>query len=247
MDQLENLLRGATSPGALAEVDVDRARELLGDDAAQQPRPHERAGQDARGRRADREPGRPLRAHAPRHPQDRLERARRSVQEAQPRPHGLARARAHAAPATSGRTTPSPTSSATRSTSHIERTVRNAVTAHGQGHAGAALARRLRDRAHRAPHEDEHRADARPVAVDADARQLPRRQEGGDGAALADQLAVPARLPRHRRLLVGGSRAEAGGSARGLVGLRVRHQHAARLHAEPRACWPAKAARSRSS
>src|SRR6058998_900675 len=32
MDQLENLLRGATSPGALAEVDTDRARELLGDD-----------------------------------------------------------------------------------------------------------------------------------------------------------------------------------------------------------------------
>ncbi len=35
LDQLENLLRGATSPGALAEVDLDRARELLGDDAAQ--------------------------------------------------------------------------------------------------------------------------------------------------------------------------------------------------------------------
>jgi len=35
LDQLENLLRGATSPGALAEVDVERARELLGDDAAQ--------------------------------------------------------------------------------------------------------------------------------------------------------------------------------------------------------------------
>jgi uncharacterized protein with von Willebrand factor type A (vWA) domain len=34
IDQLENLLRGATSPGALAEVDLDRARELLGDDAA---------------------------------------------------------------------------------------------------------------------------------------------------------------------------------------------------------------------
>ena len=34
MDQLENLLRGATNPGALAEVDVDRARELLGDEAA---------------------------------------------------------------------------------------------------------------------------------------------------------------------------------------------------------------------
>jgi len=35
LDQLENLLRGATSPGALAEVDLDRARELLGEDAAQ--------------------------------------------------------------------------------------------------------------------------------------------------------------------------------------------------------------------
>ena len=35
MDQLENLLRGATSPGALAEVDIDRARDLLGDQAAE--------------------------------------------------------------------------------------------------------------------------------------------------------------------------------------------------------------------
>jgi uncharacterized protein with von Willebrand factor type A (vWA) domain len=34
MDQLENLLRSAASPGALAEVDLDRARELLGPDAA---------------------------------------------------------------------------------------------------------------------------------------------------------------------------------------------------------------------
>src|SRR5580704_5231933 len=34
MDQLENLLTSATSPGALADVDIERARELLGDDAA---------------------------------------------------------------------------------------------------------------------------------------------------------------------------------------------------------------------
>ena len=34
IDQLENLLRSATSPGALADVDIDRARQLLGDDAA---------------------------------------------------------------------------------------------------------------------------------------------------------------------------------------------------------------------
>ncbi|MFN0028067.1 MAG: hypothetical protein ACKV2O_12950 [Acidimicrobiales bacterium] len=35
LDQLENLLRGASSPGALAEVDIERARQLLGDEAAQ--------------------------------------------------------------------------------------------------------------------------------------------------------------------------------------------------------------------
>jgi uncharacterized protein with von Willebrand factor type A (vWA) domain len=34
LDDLENLLRSATQPGELAEVDIDRARELLGDDAA---------------------------------------------------------------------------------------------------------------------------------------------------------------------------------------------------------------------
>src|SRR5207253_9856551 len=33
-DALENLLRNATSPGPLAEVDLDKVRDLLGDDAA---------------------------------------------------------------------------------------------------------------------------------------------------------------------------------------------------------------------
>ncbi len=34
LDQLENMLRNATQPGQLAEVDIDQARDLLGDDAA---------------------------------------------------------------------------------------------------------------------------------------------------------------------------------------------------------------------
>jgi uncharacterized protein with von Willebrand factor type A (vWA) domain len=34
LDQLEQLLRGAANPGALAEVDLDRARQLLGSEAA---------------------------------------------------------------------------------------------------------------------------------------------------------------------------------------------------------------------
>jgi len=35
LDQLDNLLRGASSPGALAEVDIDRARDLLGEQSAE--------------------------------------------------------------------------------------------------------------------------------------------------------------------------------------------------------------------
>lgn len=35
IDQLDNLLRGANNPGALAEVDIERARDLLGDESAE--------------------------------------------------------------------------------------------------------------------------------------------------------------------------------------------------------------------
>ena len=103
----------------------------------------------------------------------------------------------------------------------------------GPRHPGAAAARRLRGRAHRAPDPVEHGADARPLAVDADARQLPARQEGGDGAALAHLQPLPAGLPRHRRLQRGGPGAQARPAPRGLLGLRLRHQHAARVPAEP--------------
>ncbi|MSX21662.1 MAG: hypothetical protein F2934_04940 [Actinobacteria bacterium] len=34
LDQIEQMLRGATSPGQLAEVDLDRVKDLMGDDAA---------------------------------------------------------------------------------------------------------------------------------------------------------------------------------------------------------------------
>ena len=34
MDQLEQLMKGATNPGALAEADIDKVRDLLGDEAA---------------------------------------------------------------------------------------------------------------------------------------------------------------------------------------------------------------------
>ena len=79
---------------------------------------------------------------------------------------------------------------------NVQETVKNAIWRVGCGHAGAALARGLRGRAHRDAHPLGHRADARRVALDADARQLPAGQEGRDGAARAHHHAVPARLLR---------------------------------------------------
>ena len=54
LDQLENLLRGATNPAALAEADMDRVRDLLGDDAARSLERLAELTQDARRGRADR-------------------------------------------------------------------------------------------------------------------------------------------------------------------------------------------------
>ena len=59
LDQLENLMRNATNPGALAEADMDRVRDLMGDDAARSLRAPRRADQDAPGGRADRAEGGP--------------------------------------------------------------------------------------------------------------------------------------------------------------------------------------------
>ena len=82
LDQLENLLRSASSPGALADVDIDRARDLLGDDAARSlEKLGDLAKQLERGR-SHREPRWPLRTHAEGHAQDRRQRAVGSLLEA---------------------------------------------------------------------------------------------------------------------------------------------------------------------
>ena len=54
LDQLEHLLQNASNPGALAEADMDRVRDLLGDDAAQSARTPQPAHEDARGGGPDR-------------------------------------------------------------------------------------------------------------------------------------------------------------------------------------------------
>jgi uncharacterized protein with von Willebrand factor type A (vWA) domain len=115
LDQLENLLRNASSPGALAEADLDRVRDLLGDDAA---RSLERLAelQDARGGRPHRAQGGSLELTPKGLRRSGATRSRPVLEAGQ--------GQASAAPdvnrtgrATSAPTTPSPTSTATRSTS----------------------------------------------------------------------------------------------------------------------------------
>ena len=195
IDALENLMRNATNPGQLAEVDLDRVRDLLGDDAARSlqqlselARMLEEAGlieqREGRmeltpkgirriGQRALGDLFQPPAPGPRRPPRDRARRLRpRALERSQDlrvRRPAPPRRRAHA-----------------EERDHARRF----------GHAGSHHARGLRDRAHRAGHTRGDRVDARRLALDGDARPVPRGQEGRDGAARADQLAVPARLPR---------------------------------------------------
>ena len=92
-----------------------------------------------------------------------------------------------------------------------------------------------------------HRAVRRPLHVDAHARQLRAGQAHGHGAADAHLVEVPPRLPRHRGLLRGRPRDTPRRDAHGHVGLRLRHQPAARAGAGRGACWPTSTGPSRSS
>ncbi len=249
LDQLEHLLRNASNPGALAEADMDRVRDLLGDDAA---RSLERLAEltrmlteagliEQREGRLELTP-RGLRAIGSNALRDLFAKLTKD-QVGQHQVHRLG----HGHERTYD----------TKAYEYgdpfqldLQRTIRNALARRPRRkrasasewrhrHAGATGAGRLRDRAHRAPHSILNGADARPVVVDAHARQLPAGQEGGDGAALADLDAVPPRLPRPRRVQRDRQGAAARAAARGQLGLRLRHQHAARLHPGPQAARPA--------
>ena len=71
IDQLENLLRGSPSPGALAEARHRGRPQAAGRRRGREPRAHGRGGPHAGGGRPDREPRGALRPDPPGHPQDR--------------------------------------------------------------------------------------------------------------------------------------------------------------------------------
>ena len=116
LDQLENMLRNATQPGPARRgrhrPGARPARRGLGPLA----RAAAGAGQDPRGGRPHRPARRSLRAHAQGRPRARPAGARRPLPQDDAEQGGSPRGRARPASATSGRTSTSPTSSATRST-----------------------------------------------------------------------------------------------------------------------------------
>ena len=157
LDQLENLLRNATNPGALAEADMDRVRDLLGDDAARSlerlaelTSMLEEAGlieQQGGPPRADAEGHlRAIGSNALRdlfakltkdkigqHQVDRLGHGHERTYETKPYEYG------------------------DPFNLDLHRTIRNALRRSGGGTPVRLLARRLRDRAHRAPHHARRR------------------------------------------------------------------------------------------
>ena len=190
-----------TEPGALAEVDLDRARAA--------PRRRRRAfaatalaswpacsrrrasSSSAKGRMELTPKGiRRIGQHALGDLFRRLP----------PGPRRPPRSRARRVRATSAPTTTRPTSSATRSTSTSTRTLKNAIARAAVGHPGPHHPRGLRDRAHGAGHARRDGVDARRVALDADARATssPAKKVAMALHALITQP-VPPRLPRHGR------------------------------------------------
>ena len=237
MDQLEQMMSTASNPGALAEVDIDRASELLGDDAARSleqlaklARQLAEAGLiDQREGRLELTP-RGLRKIGQNALSDLFsklikDRMGRHLADRS----GIGHERTYE---TKGYEWGDPFNLS------IERTVRNAIGRSRARHPGAAVGRRLRGGAHRVADVDGDGAGPGPVAVHADARQLPGRQEGGHGAAFADHDPVPAGLPRPGRFRRAGPGAAGRAAAGGLVGLHLRDQHAARPDAGPAHAGP---------
>ena len=242
------LLRNATSPGELAEADMDRVRDLLGDDAARSleqlaelAKMLEEAGliENKEGRLELTPKGlRKIGSNALRDLFSKLAKDKMGQHEIDaPRRRPRAHVRDEAV------------------------RVRRPVPPRSAPH----------DPQRAAPQRRRHaRAAARPTTSRSSARRTSRKsstvlmldlslsmpmrdnflagEEGGDGAALADHVAVPARLPRHRRLQRGRPAIiQPQQLPEVQLGLRLRHEHAARVRARRASCSPARPARSRSS
>ncbi|MEZ5311535.1 MAG: hypothetical protein R2735_13275 [Microthrixaceae bacterium] len=199
LDQIERMIQSAAEPGALAEIDFDRVRELIGEQEAESLERISRLAselQDA-GLVEHREGRLELTPRGMRRlGQDALSQLFRKLDkdllgrhEVDSRGFGHERSLSDA-PLPMGRLLRPEPRTHDSQRDPARRTI-----------ACPTVAGRLRDRGdrERRPHLD--CPDARPVAVDADARQLPASQEGHHGASFADLDAVPVGLSGHGRVL----------------------------------------------
>ena len=228
-DELERALRSDRAGPALQDVDVDKIRRTLGEDAVRDVRRLreiekmlEQAGFLVR------QSGR-LKL-TPRGVRKLGERAlARVFERLDGRPAGHAR-----------RTRRRWDGRADRRDAAVElrRPVRDRRAAHGaqcgtppgpDPRAGTPAGRRLRGSGVREPHHRGDRAAARHELLDADARQLGAGEADGAGAALADRVEVSRGSALHHRLQRARAGARRRGSRTGRLGARVRHQHGARV------------------
>ena len=190
MDRLAEFLRSASSPGALAEVDLEQVEKYLGDDAARSLDSLARLAKELEeaGLIEQREGRYELTALGIR----RI--GQRALTDlfsklAKDRLGGHSNTWVGTGHELEGQT--KPYEFGDPFVLDIQRTVHNAVRRSGGGTPVQPGARGLRDLAYRAPHPCVDRSHGRPFTVHADARQLSRREEGRYRAAHADLHAIP--------------------------------------------------------
>ena len=234
MDDLEHLLRQATQPGELAEVDLDRARELLGDDAARSlerlaelAKMLEDAGLiEQREGRLELTP-RGIRAIGQKALGDlfrKLMKDRAGRHEVQDR-GGIGHDPAYEH---------KPYEWGDPFRLNVEETVKNAIWRQGRGHAGAAVS----PSTSRSSAPSRSRVSATVLLLDV-SLSMPMRDNflSAKKVAMALHALITSQFPRDYFGLVSfgrvAARGSAGTAARDELGLRVGHQHAARAAAGP--------------
>ena len=237
LDQLENLLRNATSPGALAEVDLDKVKEHLGEDSAESLEKLAELAkllQDA-GLIENKEGRFELTAKGMRRiGQNALAELFKRLSVDKMGGHqvervGIGHERAYDT---------KPYEFGDPFNLHIERTVRNAVSRQGPG-----TPVRLRPDDFEVE-RTEHLVRSSTVLMLDLSLSMPMRDNflPAKKVAMALHSLISSRFPRDFLGIVGFSERRPGPDARpaprGLLGLRVRHQHAARLPAQPSHAGP---------
>ena len=241
LDQLENLLRNASNPGALAEADMDRVRDLLGDDAAKSlerlaelTRMLTEAGLiEQREGRLELTP-KGLRAIGSNALRDLFSKLTKD-QVGQHQVHRLGHGHERTYDT-------KPYEYGDPFQLDLQRTIRNALGRRGHGVRGTPVKLEPDDFE---VERTEHLTRSSTVLMLDLSLSMPMRDNflPAKKVAMALHSLISTQFPRDylgpRRLQRDGPHPQARAAPRGQLGLRVRHEHAARVHAGPPAAVPA--------